>query len=356
MINLDQGNLLHAQAQALVNTVNTDGVMGKGIALQFKKAYPDMFKAYEQACKRNEVSLGKMHVFDLGGLVGGPRWIINFPTKGHWRSKSKLSDIQEGLVDLVRVADQLGITSIAVPPLGCGHGGLSWHDVRPLIDLAFRESSNINVLLFEPAGVPDVLTMPNRTERPAMTVGRAALIAIMKRYQDGLLDPFVSLLEIHKLLYFLQEAGQPLRLNYEAKKFGPYASNLRQVLIKVEGHFLQGYGDGQDNPEKPIELIAQAIGEAEEYVRKDPALIARMDRVSALINGFEDPYGMELLSSMHWVMCHDETARESSSQAIALVHEWSARKRDVLKSDHLRKAWERLKSQRWDVESVSIVH
>ena len=259
-------------------------------------------------------------------------------------------------MDLGRVAKQLGITSLALPPLGCGHGGLDWHDVRQLIDSAFADESSTQVLLFEPVGVPGILTMPNRTERPKMTAGRAALVAIMKRYQDGLLDPFVSLLEIHKLMYFLQEAGQPLRLHYEAKKFGPYASNLRQVLIKIEGHFLRGYGDGQDNPTKPIEIIERAIAEAQDYVERDPALLARMDRVSSLIDGFEDPYGMELLSSMHWVMCRDKAARESVSQAIALVHDWNTRKRDVLKPDHLTKAWNRLKLQRWDVDAYGVIH
>ncbi|MDP3841906.1 MAG: macro domain-containing protein [Oxalobacteraceae bacterium] len=356
MIELTNGNLLTAPVEALVNTVNIEGVMGKGIALQFKQAYPAMFKSYEAACKANEVKLGHVHVYDLGGLVGGPRWIINFPTKGHWKSKSRLSDIKTGLEDLVEKVRELDIRSIAVPPLGCGFGGLDWEDVEPLIVNAFTRLPDVHVKLFTPSGAPSATSMPNRTERPKMTEGRAALIAIMQRYQQGLFDPFISLLEIHKLMYFLQEAGQPLKLQYEANQFGPYAKNLRQVFIKLEGHFLQGYGDGQDNPTKPIELKEGAIEAAEPVLMEDPDLIQRMNRVSTLIEGFEDPYGLELLSSVHWVMCRSMDARESPTTAIEMVHNWNNRKRAILKTDHLQRAWDRLKMLRWDTESLSALH
>lgn len=150
MVQISQGNLLVAPVDALVNTVNIMGIMGKGIALQFKQAFPAMFRNYEKACKAGEMHLGKTHVFDLGGLAGGPRWIINFPTKGHWRERSRLPDIETGLEDLVASVLRLGIRSIAIPPLGCGNGGLNWADVRPRIEAAFINLPNVNVLLFEP--------------------------------------------------------------------------------------------------------------------------------------------------------------------------------------------------------------
>ena len=150
MIEIAKGNLLEARVEALVNTVNTVGVMGKGIALQFKEAFPAMFRDYAMACKTGDVRLGKMHVFDLGGLTGDRRWIINFPTKGHWRERSRLTDIEAGLEDLVDTVRRLGIRSIAIPPLGCGNGGLNWADVRPRIEAAFINSPDVNVLLFEP--------------------------------------------------------------------------------------------------------------------------------------------------------------------------------------------------------------
>ena len=356
MIQPSKGNLLQAPAEALVNTVNTEGVMGKGIALQFKQAYPDMFRAYVDACKAGRVRLGQMEVFDLGGLADGTRWIINFPTKGHWRTRSRLADIDTGLADLVATVQRLGIRSIAVPPLGCGHGGLDWSQVRPRIERAFEALPNVTVMLYAPDGAPAAAEMPNRTERPNMTIGRAALIALMARYLRGLLDPFVSLLELHKLMYFMQEAGQDLRLKYEPGSYGPYASNLRQVLIKLEGHFVQGYGDGADSPSKPIELLDGAVTEATQFLADNLAVQERMNRVAALIDGFEDPYGMELLSSVHWVMCRDIAARDSADAAVTAVHEWNERKQQSLKAEHLQIAWHRLKKMGWDSETRSAIH
>ena len=152
MIEFTQGNLLEARTEALVNTVNTEGVMGKGIALQFKQAFPAMFREYARACAAGEVKLGRMHVVDLGGQPGGPRWIINFPTKGHWRSKSQMADVEMGLQDLVRVIREAGIQSIALPQLGCGLGGLSWDQVRPRIEAALAAVPEVKALVFGPAG------------------------------------------------------------------------------------------------------------------------------------------------------------------------------------------------------------
>jgi O-acetyl-ADP-ribose deacetylase (regulator of RNase III) len=144
--------LLAAPAEALVNTVNTVGIMGRGIALQFKQAYPAMFREYERACKARELKLGSVHVFDLGGLVGGPRWIINFPTKGHWRAESRILDFETGLKDLVLTIRKLHIRSIAIPPLGCGNGGLDWNKVRPRIEAALAEVPEVEVLVYQPRG------------------------------------------------------------------------------------------------------------------------------------------------------------------------------------------------------------
>ncbi|HEX7153480.1 MAG TPA: macro domain-containing protein [Thermoanaerobaculia bacterium] len=352
MIELAKGNLLAAPAEALVNTVNTAGVMGRGIALQFKQAYPGMFRAYEAACRTGEVTIGKMHVFDRGGLAGGPRWIINFPTKRHWRAPSRIADVEAGLEDLVATIQRLGIRSIAIPPLGCGNGGLDWRDVRPRIEAAFARLPDVRVLLYAPAPAPEAEAMPNRTERPKMTMGRAALILLMDRYLKGLLDPFVSLLEIHKLMYFLQEAGQPLQLNYEAKPFGPYAPNLRQVLIRLERHYTEGYGDGKDKPSTPIHLLPGAVEEAAAFLSNDREALTRMDRVASLIEGFEDPFGLELLSTVHWVTRENPDARKNAEIAVSAVQEWSPRKKQHLKREHLLRAWQRLKEQGWILDAA----
>jgi O-acetyl-ADP-ribose deacetylase (regulator of RNase III) len=344
MIEFAKGNLLEAPVEALVNTVNTVGVMGKGIALQFRQAFPAMFRDYEKACKNGEVQLGRVYLFDLGGLPDRPQWIINFPTKEHWRASSRIADIEAGLTDLVDQIRKLGIQSIALPPLGCGNGGLDWNDVRPKIEAAFAKLPSIRVLLYAPTGAPTAAAMPNRTAPPKMTAGRAALVALMDRYLKGLLDPFVSLLEIHKLVYFLQAAGEPLKLEFVQAPYGPYSPNLRHVLTRLESHLTTGYA-GEDSPETPIELMPGAVEAAEAFLAFRPETRARMDRVSALIEGFEDSYGMELLSSVHWVMQRDPATRDDSARAVAAVHAWSDRKRRLLKSEHILKAWQRLKDR-----------
>lgn len=347
MIRESRGNLLKAPAEALVNTVNTRGIMGKGIALQFRQAFPRMFRDYERACKDDQVVLGKMDVHDLGGLVGGPRWIINFPTKGHWKSKSRLEDIESGLVDLTSIIRKLEIKSIAVPPLGCGNGGLPWSDVRPLIEKAFAQVPDVEVLLFAPVETPKAVAMPNRTEKPKMTPGQAALICLVERYLKGLLDPIVTLLEVHKLMYFLQVAGQNLRLTFEPKQRGPFATNLRHVLIRMESHYTSGYGDGKDAPDVQIELLPHAVEDAEKVLQGNTAIVAQMDKVASLIEGYEDSYGLELLSSVHWVMASDPLARTDKALAIEGVLAWNDAKRKRLKPEHLDKAWERLTALGW---------
>jgi O-acetyl-ADP-ribose deacetylase (regulator of RNase III) len=344
MIKYASGNLLEAPVEALVNTVNTEGVMGKGIALQFKRAFPQVNSEYQKACASGLVKLGAMHAVDLGGLAGGPRWVINFPTKGHWRSKSRLQDIRSGLQDLVRLIRELKIRSIAVPPLGCGNGGLDWGDVRPLIESAFSNLPDVEVLLFSPTGAPLPAEMPTRTDRPKMTVGRAALISLVERYQLGLLDPIVTLLEVHKLMYFLQAAGQPLKLNFRQAKFGPYSDVLRQVLIRLEGHYISGYGDGKDRPDTPIELMLGAADEARDFLRDQPDVRSRIEGVTRLIEGYEDPYGLELLSSVHWVMTSEPTVAVSQQSVVSAVHAWNDGKRKRLRVEHLAKAWSRVRS------------
>lgn len=349
MIETAKGNLLKAPTEALVNTVNTVGIMGKGIALQFRQAFPEMYRAYEKACKDGDLQLGQVQVYDLGGLAGGPRWIINFPTKGHWRADSRLEDIEAGLVDLIAQIRKLRIRSIAVPPLGCGNGGLDWKVVRPRIVEAFDALPEVQVLLYEPLGAPKSAAMPNRTTRPKLTLGQAALVGLMDRYLKGLLDPFVSLLEIHKLMYFLKAAGEQLpKLTFEKSLYGPYSPDLRHALIRMEKHLTRGFGEGNDKPTTPIELLPGAVEAAEAFLTNLPDTKIRMERVAKLIEGYEDPYGMELLSSVHWIMQHDVGAREDAHQAVAGVQNWNDRKRRLLKQEHLELAWERLRSQGWD--------
>jgi O-acetyl-ADP-ribose deacetylase (regulator of RNase III) len=323
MIEFTTGDMLKSDAEALVNTVNCVGVMGRGVALQFKNVFPGNFSAYVAACKRGEVQPGKMYVFETGYLTN-PKYIVNFPTKRHWRGKSRIEDIEAGLVALVAEIRARRIRSIALPPLGSGLGGLAWGDVRDRIEARLRDLDDVRVLVFEPSGDTAPKVGHRSTEVPPMTAGRAALVVLVDRYLSGLLDPFVSLLEVHKLMYFMQESGQALRLRYAKAPYGPYASNLGHVLKAVEGHLVSGYFDGGDAPDKPLALVPGAVDESEAFLSDDGETRARFDRVAALVDGFETPFGLELLSTVHWVATREGAG--DAATAAARVYAWNERK------------------------------
>lgn len=349
MIELAQGDILKSDAEAVVNTVNCVGVMGRGIALQFKKAFPDNFKAYKRLCDSKKLHPGQMFVHELSRLQN-PRCVINFPTKRHWKGKSKIADIASGLKALVQEIRDRKIESVAIPPLGCGLGGLDWSEVRRMIEDVFAaELPDVHVYIYEPKGAPAPAKMINRTKRPNMTAGRAALLGLMRRYLAGLMDVTVSLLELHKLMYFMQEGGEKLKLDFVEARYGPYAKNLGNVLSHIEGHFTTGYGEGGDNPGKQIELKPGAIEEAEEYLDSHRRTREHFEKVAALIDGFETPYGMELLATVHWVATHQGAA--TPEEAIGAVHRWNLRKQDI-RDEHIRIAWDALKLRGWLSQSA----
>jgi O-acetyl-ADP-ribose deacetylase (regulator of RNase III) len=343
MIKLTQGNLLKAGTEALVNTVNTVGVMGKGIALQFKRAFPENYAFYRSACERGEVQPGRMLVFETG-WIGPPRSIINFPTKRDWRAPSRLEDIERGLAALVEEITTRGIRSIAIPPLGCGNGGLDWQEVRPRIESALLGLEGVDILLYEPAGAPDPRSMPERRTKPPLTPARAILIELLARY--GELGYSRTLLEVQKLAYFLQEAGQILKLRYVRGKYGPYAHNLDKALQQLEGHYIVGLGDAA-RPRSEIDLLTGAVEEAGKTLSAQPEARQRFDRVAALIEGFETPYGLELLASVHWVTRKESPTAANPEQALAAIRAWTQRKAHLFQPDHIRTAWDRLIEQGW---------
>lgn len=324
MIELKKGDILKENAEALVNSVNCVGVMGRGIALQFKNAFPENFKAYVVACKNEQVQPGHMLIFETGKLTN-PRYIINFPTKRHWRGASRMDDIDSGLKALVEMIEQYEIHSIAIPPLGAGLGGLNWNDVKYHIMTVLEPLTNVQILLYEPEGAPAAEKMAHSRKVPTMTAGRAALVELMRRYLAGLLDPFVTLLEVHKLMYFMQEAGEPLRLKYQKGPYGPYAENLRHVLNSIEGHLVSGYADGGDSPYKQLKLVPGATEDATTFLQQHPDTRARFDRVADLVNGFESPFGLELLSTVHWVI-KNETVH-SVNEVIKHTYAWNDHKK-----------------------------
>lgn len=323
MIYHTQGDILRDESEALVNTVNCVGVMGRGIALQFKNFFPENFKAYARACQNSEVQAGRMFVHETGQLTN-PRYIINFPTKRHWRGKSRMEDIESGLAALVKTIQERQIRSIAIPPLGSGLGGLNWAEVRHRIEEALAPLNDVQVKVYGPIGAPSTDKLVRNREVPKMTPGRAALVDLMDRYLAGLLDPSVTLLEVHKLMYFMQEAGEPLRLNYSKGPYGPYAENLRHVLKKIEGHLVAGYDDGGDVPTKQLKLVPGAVDDARKFLETDMQTRERFDRVSKLVDGFESPFGLELLATVHW-MAVKENIR-STEKVEEKIYAWGPQK------------------------------
>ncbi|MBX3670434.1 MAG: macro domain-containing protein [Rhodocyclaceae bacterium] len=344
MIKFMQGDLLKQDdVDAIVNTVNCVGVMGKGIALQFKNKWPANFAEYAAACKSGHLRPGRMFIHDAGALVK-PNYIINFPTKDHWRGASKMAFIRDGLIDLVAQVRRLGIRSIAVPPLGCGNGGLDWTEVRPLIEATFEVLPDLEVRLFEPGRAPNAKTMEVRTNRPRMTSGRAAIVKVLDTYRQ--LNYGLSKVEVQKLAYFLQEAGEPLQLQFVKHQYGPYSDTLRHALNRMEGHFIRGLGDGVVEAE--IEPTEDALAEAEAFIANEghAALSAHVERVARLIEGFQSSYGMELLASVHWVAAREPGVR-SVDEAITAVQGWNDRKKLLMQPNHIKLAWQRLAGEGW---------
>lgn len=214
---------------------------------------------------------------------------------------------------------------MAVPPLGCGLGGLDWSIVRPRIEEALGSLNSLDMVVFEPQPVPDVQKTVRSPVLPKTTPGRAALAGLMDRYLDALLDPFVTLLEVHKLMYFMQVAGEPLKLQFKKAPYGPYAENLRHVLNAIVRTFRPGLRRcGVDEPGKPLQLAPGAVEQAVAVLDRSPLTRQRFDRVAELVEGFESSFGLELLSTVHWVLEHEKP--QSQAELVANVYGWNGHK------------------------------
>ena len=336
MIRYTSGNILEAQTTAIVNTVNTVGVMGKGIALAFKKAFPDNFKRYEQAVLKGEVAIGRVFVTETGEL--SPKFILNFPTKQDWRFPSKLSYIEDGLDNLVKVLEDRKIDSISIPPLGCGNGKLDWKDVKILIEKYLGPvSGRIEILVYEP-GYNDQVMIVNT--QVSLTPARAMMIYLLDQYR--VLGYSITLLVAQKIAYFLQRLGEPLRLEFEKGFYGPYSHQLFHLLKYLNGYFLKFKAD-ENKPGTVIQIQDFRLEEVKEYFNKNVTETqkARIDRVLALIEGFESPYGLELLATTDFVM--QQTKTEDKIQIKNEIYNWTNRKKNLMRPSHIEIALTRLK-------------
>jgi O-acetyl-ADP-ribose deacetylase (regulator of RNase III) len=340
MITFHRTNLLHSNAEALVNTVNTVGIMGKGVALQFKEHFPLNYKLYKKACETGEVRLGRMFATETAQLTG-TKYIINFPTKADWRSYSKLSYIAEGLDDLVKLIREKQIKSIAIPPLGCGNGGLDWNDVKPLIvsKLSPLEGA-VEIEVFEPGHHTYTKTTKSS---PKLTKARALAVALADRYTVLGFD--ISHLEIQKLAYFLQELGQAdLRLKYEKGHYGPYATNLKHLLAHLEGSFFKGQIRFQDmKPTDSLQLVQSQLEEVNRVIDRELTVEEkqRLEQLSKLIEGFESPFGLELLATVHWAR-RELGANASLVSVEKYIHAWSVRKKGLMTTTQIETGLQRI--------------
>ena len=293
-----RGDLFAQDAEALVNTVNCVGVMGKGVALEFKRKWPKNYLAYRNACQRKSLRPGVLHVFQVDDLFSQhePKFIINFPTKDHWRARSKISYIEDGLDALVQTLRQKHISSIAMPPLGCGNGGLEWRDVKPLILDKLCALRDVEIVVLEPE---DHEQEPEyNIESLAMTYPRAVLIKALAELET-LFDGSFDRLSLQKIVYFLQALGVPFRVGFERDLFGPYSPELKKAFFALER---QGFISGFSSEDRLARVTPGAYATADEFLKTsgdDAKAQAAIDRLSHLIAGYEGPFGLELLASVH---------------------------------------------------------
>jgi O-acetyl-ADP-ribose deacetylase (regulator of RNase III) len=333
MIRYTKGNLLSASTEALVNTVNTVGVMGKGIALQFKEAYPKNYAVYQAACKAGTFKTGEVLAVQ-DDTATGQKWIINFPTKAHWKGNSQYSFIASGLKALREKLIELDIKSVALPPLGCGNGGLDWDVVKSMIEAELGDLA-IDILVFEPnEAIKAALQKENTPKEIKLTPARAMLLYSLFAYENQ--GEQSSLFVANKLAYFLQRIGEKLRLTFEAHLYGPYSVQVGHVLYNLNGVYLTGMEQNQARPFDPLHLNYHKWDEVKAYVDRELSMVQRerLQNLLRLINGFESAFSLELLATVDFLMRErgEETSKEDVRKQI---DDWSSRKTKLFRTEYV---------------------
>lgn len=326
MISYKIGNLLESDAEALVNTVNTVGIMGKGIALQFKNLFPENFKLYKKACENKELTIGKLLITEEESLLGGRKMIINFPTKTNWRKPSEYDYIEKGLQELVYVIRERNIKSIAIPPLGSGNGALDWNKVKALIEMYLTPLTDCAVYIYQPnAIVHEVL----KKERVRLTPARAMLLALL--YELVRNGEFVSEFSSEKIAYFLQRFGakNTFKLEFSPNFYGPYSGKVKHVLYYLNGSYITGYSSKDKKPFEEIGLLPDAEEEVLSFLGKNENQEYKdiVSRTKSFLSGFYSPFGLELLSTIDFIITEKKvyTIEEIKSY----LESWSNRKKTL---------------------------
>ena len=341
MLRFIKGDMLKSKADALVNTVNTVGVMGKGIALQFKEAFPQNNKIYIEKCKKKELMPGKLLSVWDSNLILGKKLIINFPTKTHWRQPSKYEYIENGLISLVDLIIKENIKSIALPPLGCGNGGLQWSIVQEMI-IKHLENINIEINVYEPnLEIKAILQKENQKKEAKLTPARAQLIYALFAYES--FGEYSSLFAANKLAYFLQRMGQPLKLQFQPNSYGPYAIGVGKVLYAMNGVYLKGLEQQEVKPFEPLNLNYEKWQEVKEYVNKNLNFdeTQRLSNLIKLITGFTSELSLEILSTTAFIL--DDRPSSTLDQVMEKILNWNDRKAKIFKKEYVITAYEHLK-------------
>ncbi|MCK9291508.1 MAG: macro domain-containing protein [Bacteroidales bacterium] len=325
MIQYKIGNLLESEAEALVNTVNTVGVMGKGIALQFKNMFPNNFKTYLKAYKNNELQVGQLLISEDESLLSGKKIIINFPTKTHWRWPSEYEYIEKGLIALVEVIKKYKIKSIAIPPLGSGNGGLDWIRVKQILEKYLSEV-DCDIFIYEPStAIQEVL----KKERVKLTPARAMLLSVL--YELVRNGEFVSEFSSEKIAYFLQRFGarEAFKLEFQPHFYGPYSGKVKHVLYYLNGSYIMGYSSKDKKPFEELGLVPNAEMDVISYLDKPENAEYKtiVDKTKKFLNGFYSPFGLELLSTIDFIMIEKKV--ETQEAIIKELEVWSNRKKTI---------------------------
>ncbi|MEC7753243.1 MAG: macro domain-containing protein [Bacteroidota bacterium] len=325
MIKYLTGNILDSTAQALVNTVNTVGVMGKGIALQFKKQFPNNYKVYKEACKNKELKIGDLLVTEEESLLSGKKFIINFPTKTHWRYPSEYEYIEKGLHALVDVIREKKIKSIAIPPLGSGNGGLDWTKVRAMIEHKLQGLDCV-IYLYEPThAIKETL----KKERVKLTPARAMMLSVL--YDLVRNGEFVSEFAAEKVAYFLQRFGakDAFKLEFKPNFYGPYSGKVRHVLYHLNGSYVMGYSSKDKKPFEELSLIMDAEKDVRAFLElpENQAYNEIVTKTKKFLSGYYSPFGLELLSTIDFIK--SEKGKENEAEILNELETWSDRKRSL---------------------------
>ncbi|MDI9319568.1 MAG: macro domain-containing protein [Phycisphaerales bacterium] len=325
MIHYKTGNLLDSKAEALVNTVNTVGVMGKGIALQFKNMFPNNFKLYANACKNKEVNVGQLLVAEEEALLAGKKIIINFPTKTNWRLPSEYQYIEAGLIELVKVIKEKRIKSLAIPPLGSGNGGLDWNKVKPILEKHLADL-DCEIYIYEPSAV---IQEALKKERVKLTPARAMLLSVL--YELVRNGEFVSEFSSEKIAYFLQRFGakETFKLEFQPNFYGPYSGKVKHVLYYLNGSYIMGYSSKDKKPFEELGLIPDAEIEVNEFLDKSENAAHKntVEKTKNFLTGFYSPFGLELLSTIDFIITEKKV---NTQEAITReLENWSDRKKTL---------------------------